>query len=192
MNTQTTNSQPTSDKKLKYKDKKVNNFNKNKVTNNININDTNNVNNKVKVTDNNNSRLNFRELLFELKKLKKYQHSPKVDLHECNELYVINVELPGVLFEDIKIEILDDQVLLVSGHKQNKNNYYVTRTIYSECRYNNFMRRIKVPTIVDKNTLTKTISNGILSIQVKKEINKELKIDNLNEEKNINWADDVE
>ena len=193
MNTQTTSSKSTSDKKLKYKDKKVNNYNKNKVTNNINNNDTNNVNNKVKVTDNNNSRLNFRELLFELKKLKKYQHSPKVDLHECNDLYVINVELPGVLFEDIKIEILDDQVLLVSGHKQNKNNYDVTRTIYSECRYNNFMRRIKVPSILDKNTLTKTMLNGVLTIQVKKELslcNKEIDLNKV--EQHINWADDFE
>ena len=144
------------------------------------------------MNENNNKRLNFKELLFELNKLKKYQHSPKVDLHECNDLYIINVELPGVLLEDIKIEIRDGQVLLVSGIKQN-NNYDVTRTIYSECRYNNFMRRIKVPSILDKNTLTKTMLNGVLTIQVKKELslcNKEIDLNKV--EQHINWADDFE
>ena len=213
-----TQSQPNSQSNnRKLNDKGLNKYNKNKYNTNTNVktnvktnvnktnvnktnenktneNKTNeNKTNENKTNENiDNKRLNFKELLFELNKLKKYQHSPKVDLHECNDLYIINVELPGVLLEDIKIEIRDGQVLLVSGIKHNNNNYDVTRTIYSECRYNNFMRRIKIPSTLDKNTLTKTMLNGILTIQVKKELflcNKEI---DLNKEEHINWADDFE
>ena len=216
----TDSTKPDNNKKNNYKDKRqkynknkynknnsnVNNSNKynknNSNVNNSNVNNSNvnnsNVNNS---NSNTNSRLNYKELLFELNKLKKYQHSPKVDLLECNELYAINIELPGVIFEDIKIEIINNQVLLVSGTKHS-NSYNVTKTIYSECRYNNFMRRIKLPSIIDKNTICKKMLNGVLTIQVNKFYSKEVTDKEVTDkevtdkevtdkEEYINWADDV-
>jgi HSP20 family molecular chaperone IbpA len=153
-----------------YKDKR-NKYNKK----NVNVDNLNSNVNNSNVNKHTNSRLNVKELLFELNKLKKYQHSPKVDLYECDELYIINVELPGVFYEDIKIDLYDNQILLVSGIKHNnicnqpiESKLVVTKTIYSECRYLNFMRRIKVPSMVDKNTIFIKMLNGVLTIQVNK------------------------
>lgn len=125
----------------------------------------------------NKPRLSFKELLFELNNLKKYQHSPKVDLHERNNSYVIRMELPGLSRNDINIQVRDGQFILVSGIKQNFTNQQDDNTIYSECHYGNFMRRVKVPAPVNKDTIKTTMSNGILVLTIDKFPQVEEKVD---------------
>lgn len=125
----------------------------------------------------NKPRLSFKELLFELNNLKKYQHSPKVDLHERNNSYVIRMELPGLSRNDINTQVRDSQFILVSGTKQNLTNQQDDNTIYSECHYGNFMRRVKVPAPVNKDTLKINMSNGILLLTVDKLPQVEEKVD---------------
>lgn len=130
--------------------------------------------------DNNTSnkpRLTFKQLLFELNNLKKYQHSPKVDLHERNNSYVIRMELPGLSKEDISIQLRDNQFLLISGNKVDLTSQQDDNTIYKECHFGNFMRRVKVPTHVYKNSIKTTMSNGVLVVTVDKLPHVEEKID---------------
>lgn len=107
-------------------------------------------------------RLSFKELLFELNNLKKYKHSPKADLYERGNTYVIRMELPGLSLQDINVQLRDSQFVLVSGTKQNLENQEQDNIIYSECYYGNFMRRVKVPQPVHKDSLTKSMNEGVL------------------------------
>jgi HSP20 family molecular chaperone IbpA len=128
-------------------------------------------NNKKKFHKRENSdkpRLTFKELLFELNNLKKHQHSPKVDLHERDNNYVIRMELPGLSDEDVNVQLRDSQFLLISGNKQNLTYQSNDNVIYSECHYGNFMRRVKVPASVNKNSIKKHMSNGVLVLTVEK------------------------
>jgi HSP20 family protein len=128
-------------------------------------------NNKKKFHKRENSdkpRLTFKELLFELNNLKKHQHSPKVDLHERDNNYVIRMELPGLSDEDVNVQLRDSQFLLISGNKQNLTYQSNDNVIYSECQYGNFMRRVKVPASVNKNSIKKHMSNGVLVLTVEK------------------------
>jgi HSP20 family protein len=118
--------------------------------------------------DSNKPRLSFKELLFELNNLKKYQHSPKVDLYERNNSYVIRMELPGLTRNDINVQVRDGQFLLISGTKQNLTSYQDDNTIYAECHYGNFMRRVKVPNSVNRDTIKINMSNGVLVLTVDK------------------------
>lgn len=118
--------------------------------------------------DSDKPRLSFKELLFELNNLKKYQHSPKVDLHERNNSYIIRMELPGLSSKDINVQLRDNQFLLISGNKQNFTNQETDTVIYNECHYGNFMRRVKVPSPVNKNTIKTNTSNGVLVLTVDK------------------------
>lgn len=126
-------------------------------------------NNKKQFQDNSTKpRLSFKELLFELNNLKKYQHSPKVDLHERDNSYIIKMELPGLTKNDINVQLRDNQFLLISGNKQNLTSQESDTVIYSECRYGNFMRRVKVPSSVSKHSITTSMSNGILLVTLDK------------------------
>jgi HSP20 family molecular chaperone IbpA len=113
-------------------------------------------------------RLTFKELLFELNNLKKYQHSPKADLHERSNSYVIRIELPGLSKNDITVQVRDGQFLLISGNKQNLSLHQDDTTIYSECHYGNFMRRIKLSSPVILDTMRTSVSNGVLVVTIDK------------------------
>jgi HSP20 family molecular chaperone IbpA len=161
-------------------------------------------------------RLSFKELLFELNNLKKHQHSPKVDLRERDNKYFISVELPGVSLNNVNVQLRDGQFLLISGNKQNQSTQSNDNSIYSECHYGNFMRRVKVPVPVDRHSIKTTMSNGILILTVDKLPQLEKTLDsrldeeyvtktdlesipentvldfvNLGDFKNMNWADEI-
>lgn len=107
-------------------------------------------------------KLSFKELLFELNNLKKYKHSPKADLFERNNTYVIKMELPGLNQNDVTVQLRDSQFVLVSGNKQNLVSQSDDTVIYSECYYGNFMRRVKVPQPVSRDSMTVSMSDGVL------------------------------
>lgn len=126
------------------------------------------IQNKNNQNKNNEPRLSFKELLFELNNLKKYQHSPKADLHERNNSYVIRMELPGLSKNDITVHVRDGQFLLISGNKQNLSVEQHDTAIYTECHYGNFMRRVKVPSPVRPDTMRTSMSNGVLVVTIDK------------------------
>lgn len=116
----------------------------------------------------NQKKLSFKELLFERNNLKKYQHSPKVDLRERNNTYVIRMELAGLSQSDVTVQVREGQFLLVSGTKNNQNTQENDTVIYSECHYGNFMRRVKVPKPVNSDTIHYSLNNGVLYVSVEK------------------------
>lgn len=115
----------------------------------------------------NQKKLSFKELLFERNNLKKYQHSPKVDLRERNNTYVIRMELAGLSQSDVNVQVREGQFLLVSGTKNNQNTQENDTVIYSECHYGNFMRRVKVPKPVHE-TVNYSLNNGVLYVSLEK------------------------
>jgi HSP20 family molecular chaperone IbpA len=121
----------------------------------------------VKHTEENNKQ-NFKELQIELKNLKKRNHSPKVDLVEDNNFYIITMELPGISENNIIIELLESQIILVKAFKYQEpfpENYNI---IYNECKYGESIRRVKVKNIVNKESIAATTFNGILRIVLEK------------------------
>jgi HSP20 family molecular chaperone IbpA len=90
----------------------------------------------------NQKKLSFKELLFEQNNLKKYQHSPKVDLRECNNTYIVLMELAGLSQSEVSIQVQDLQFLLVSGTKNNQKTQESDTIVYSECHYGNFMCQV--------------------------------------------------
>lgn len=115
----------------------------------------------------NQKKLTFKELLFERNNLKKYQHSPKVDLRERNNTYVVRMELAGLSQSDVNVQVRDSQFLLVSGTKNNQNTQESDNLVYSECHYGNFMRRVKVPAPVSSD-INYSLNNGVLYVTLEK------------------------
>lgn len=123
----------------------------------------------------------------EITNLKKRIHSPKVNLIERNNFYLIKIELPGVLKESINIEIKENQIILISGNKNQDELYDTDRVIYRESKYNNFIRRIKLPSIIKHTKLDNenlTFQNGVLYLSFEKQTKNNTPIES------TSWADE--
>lgn len=107
----------------------------------------------------------------EIKNLKKRIHSPKVDLIERNNFYLIKIELPGVIKDSIKIQIKEHQIILISGRKNSDNILESDNIIYRESKYEDFMRRIKLPSTIKYTSLKQNnldFENGVLYLNFEK------------------------
>ncbi|NHE56268.1 Hsp20/alpha crystallin family protein [Cyclobacterium plantarum] len=90
---------------------------------------------------------------------------PMVNIIETNEDYRIQVGLPGMEREDIKVE-LDNQVITVSGnmdqHQQrdSEGNQYVLR----EFNYHSFSRSFQLPDTVNAEGIDASFNQGMLTL----------------------------
>ena len=139
----------------------------------------------------NNKRTNLQKLELTIKNLQKKVNSPKVDLIQNDYFYKVRIELSGVKQETVKIEIKEEQIVLISGIRSTEFDKE-DKVVYSETRYGNFMRRVKLPDLVNEST-THYFSDGVLYITFTK---KESEHSAKNEEtsqtnENKSWADIV-
>jgi HSP20 family molecular chaperone IbpA len=128
-----------------------------------------------------------------LKNLQKKIHSPKVDLIERDNFYLVRIELPGIKLDSLNIEIKESQFVLISGNKSTNNIYETDRVVYKESKYDKFMRRVKLPGKVkplDFNTNNLDFVNGVLNLTFEKDLtvlNTNLSFNTINPTEN--WAD---
>ena len=94
------------------------------------------------------------------------QNSPKVDILENDESYLLSIEVPGISKDDIKIWIEKD-LLIVSGEK--KNNYADKDTRhFGERRFGKFERSFWIPEDANRENIKAEFENGILNVTVSK------------------------
>lgn len=151
----------------------------------------NNNNNTNNVTTRRPTRLS--KLEQDLKNLQRRMHSPKVDLVERNNNYLVRIELPGVNLDSVKIEVKDSQFVFVSGNKTTAISCETDRVVYRESRYDSFTRRVKLPGKVKPFNFDKENSNflnGVLNLTFEKESDTEqTNISTNTNETFQNWSD---
>jgi HSP20 family protein len=92
---------------------------------------------------------------------------PHVDMCETPEEIIVEVELPGVQREDVRIEIEGD-FLQITGERRTtaehrKRNYYRL-----ERRYGRFARQLRLPSTVRREGIRAEFDAGILTITLPK------------------------
>jgi HSP20 family protein len=109
----------------------------------------------------------------ELTKIKKdaynneeYVLVPPVDIYETENELVIKAEMPGVNKEGVNVT-LDNNELEISG-KINGNLPDKENLKYSEFNLYNYHRKFNVGEIIDRNTLSASLENGILTLTLPK------------------------
>jgi len=104
---------------------------------------------------------------------------PAFDITETETEYKIQVEIPGMEKEDVKIE-LEDRVLTVSGEKKHEEEKKGKRFLHKETSYESFCRSVELPDdALVGDDLDAKLDKGILEIIVKRkapEPKKEVKI----------------
>ncbi|MDW3095028.1 MAG: Hsp20/alpha crystallin family protein [Gammaproteobacteria bacterium] len=93
--------------------------------------------------------------------------TPRVDISETDDALDIEMELPGLLAEDIEITLGDDS-LSVKGEKSEKRSETKKHYHINERSYGAFLRNFRVPNGVDRDKVEACNSNGVLKIKLPK------------------------
>jgi HSP20 family protein len=107
------------------------------------------------------------------------QHLP-VDIYETDKELVVEVGIPGLKNEDIKVRVEENRLIVEGGKKEEKEvkekNYY-----RKEIRKGEFRRVIALPYEVDPDKGKAKMEDGVLKITfpkpVEKKEGKEIKIE---------------
>ena len=110
-----------------------------------------------------------------------YPVKPRTDYYADDENIYLNIEIPGVKKEDIKIS-LKDNVLTVSGEKKDLSNKGKGGAVFkSERNFGQFTRSYRLPEGLNTDDIKAAFEDGILTIVVSKTVKnqspeKEIKI----------------
>ena len=93
--------------------------------------------------------------------------SPRVDIREDDDRYLLEAELPGVTEKDIEVKVEDNLLTIASNYdessKEEKNGYLVR-----ERRFQSFSRCFVLPKDVDREKIDAQFKNGLLSLTLSK------------------------
>ncbi|ADZ10181.1 heat shock protein Hsp20 [Methanobacterium lacus] len=107
---------------------------------------------------------------------------PAVDILDEDETVVVNVDLPGIEREKIKLDITERSIELTADYRDEREaeKNYLTRERYSEI----IERKISLPEGLDINNTAAKFEGGVLSVTIPKivetpmeENNFEVKVD---------------
>ena len=92
---------------------------------------------------------------------------PRVDMCETPEAIIVEVELPGVQREDVRIEIEGD-FLHITGERHTTAEHQRRNYYRLERHYGRFARQLPLPGTVDRTGIRAEFDAGILIITLPK------------------------
>ena len=93
--------------------------------------------------------------------------TPTADLHETEDAYTIEAELPGLTKDDVHIEI-EDNVITLRGERKHEKETTEKGFRHIERRYGHFTRSFEVVNGFDGDKVAATLDNGILHVTLPK------------------------
>ncbi len=90
-----------------------------------------------------------------------------LDVHENDDNYIVETDLPGINPDDINIT-LHENTLTISAESIREDVQEGERRIVSERRYGRFQRSIRLPDAVDADNVEANYDNGVLSLTLAK------------------------
>ncbi len=93
--------------------------------------------------------------------------TPRVDMIEDKDALVIWAEFPGLMRQDIDINLKGDVLTIWAEKKREAVSEEVT-SYYSERCFGHYSRSISLPFPVDADKLSATFKNGLLEIRLPK------------------------
>ncbi|GIV60667.1 Hsp20/alpha crystallin family protein [Rhodocaloribacter litoris] len=93
--------------------------------------------------------------------------TPRVDLVETDDAYLIHMDLPGMSKEDLNINF-HDGTLTVSGERKFETQEKDRNYVRVERQFGHFYRSFTLPKAVDEGKIGATYKDGVLEIRVPK------------------------
>jgi HSP20 family protein len=92
-------------------------------------------------------------------------YSPACEVDEKPDHYLISVDVPGLSKDDVKVEVVGNQ-LVISGERKHEKTERGGRR--SERYYGRFERSFALPTSIDADKIEARYDNGVLELAVPK------------------------
>ncbi|XP_022750060.1 17.1 kDa class II heat shock protein-like [Durio zibethinus] len=90
------------------------------------------------------------------------------DIKEYPKSYVYIVDMPGLKSGDIKVQVEDDNVLLISGERNREEEKEGAKYVRMERRVGKFMRKFVLPEIANTDAISAVCHDGVLTVTVEK------------------------
>lgn len=100
--------------------------------------------------------------------------TPAVNTREGEFAYHVEVDLPGVKKEDIKLD-LTGNTLTISGERKSKEEVKEKDYYKCESSYGKFQRSFTLPEGIDKENINASTEDGVLEVVIPKIAQKESK-----------------
>jgi HSP20 family protein len=97
--------------------------------------------------------------------VERYEISPNVDLYEEEDEIVLNVDLPGVKKDDIKIDLSED-ILTLSGEKKRTEKFEKEDYYRCERSFGSFIRRFELTRGMDLENIKAHFEDGVLEVKI--------------------------
>ena len=96
-----------------------------------------------------------------------FKFNPQCDVEETEEHYLFAFDLPGVSKEDVKIELVENQLTVTGERKAEPAKENVVSHV-TERFHGAFRRAFTLPMLVDSEKVEARFENGVLRITVPK------------------------
>lgn len=93
--------------------------------------------------------------------------APRADIHDYDKNVVIDVEIPGIPKEDIKVEVKNG-LLTVTGERKQERKTETPEGSRIERHYGKFERSFILPDTVDEEKIKAGYTNGVLTLTLPK------------------------
>lgn len=95
------------------------------------------------------------------------ENGPKVEVREDKKSYDIKIEAPGMSGEDIKVKVVNNE-LLIQGRREEEIKHKEKEFTSTEFMYGEFKRSIHLAEKVDPKSMKTLYKDGILTVQLNK------------------------
>ena len=92
---------------------------------------------------------------------------PAVDVHENEEDYLIEADVPGIQADDIEVT-LERGVLTLKGERKSERSVEDKGVRHVERSYGSFVRRFSLPDTADAENIDARVEQGVLRLTIKK------------------------
>ncbi|XP_059662030.1 17.3 kDa class II heat shock protein-like [Cornus florida] len=90
------------------------------------------------------------------------------DVKEYPNSYVFVVDMPGLKSGDIKVQVEEDNVLLISGERKREEEKEGVKYVRMERRVGKFMRKFRLPENANVDAISAVCQDGVLTVSVQK------------------------
>ena len=92
--------------------------------------------------------------------------SPALNILEKENGFRIELAAPGMVKEHIKVDINKENQLVISAEKKTESEEEQRRYLRKEFAYAQFVKTLTLPDDVDKEGISASYENGILSVEI--------------------------
>jgi len=96
--------------------------------------------------------------------------SPALNILEKENGFRVEIAVPGMLKEDIKVDINKENQLVIAAEKKAESEEKQERYLRKEFAYSQFVKTLTLPDDVDKEAICASYENGILAVEIPRKV----------------------